>query len=225
MGEDSDKSCGHRFRLGEKCQVKIRQLHPTQGAVGKEEVRRKIEELQRESANDLQDYRKKKRVPVVVGPGQKLYMIDHHHSTLALLGLGVDSAYIEVVGDLSESNSMEEFWAAMRLKNWAYPFNAQGEEISPIEIPADLKKLEDDPYRSVAGIVSDLGGFPKLGLPFEEFVWAQRFRILKLLAGPRPADFDSAAFQALALIRWGFWSKPAECAEHLRRLAELIDPL
>jgi hypothetical protein len=225
-----DRDCGDHFRVGEKCKYKISELHPTQGALGRFEVRRKLNELSKMSADEAESYRKKKIVPVVVGPDQKLYMVDHHHSSLALLNFGFESAYIEVIGDFSKATTELEFWEKMIAKNWAYPFDGDGQEISPLKIPQSLRRLEDDPYRSLAGIVRDLGGFKKEDTPYEEFIWARRFRELKLLRPSSQAqnpelnerDYARAANEALTLIDWNFWADPKSCADYLRKLLDQL---
>ena len=229
---DLDRDCGDRFEVGEKCKFKITELRPTQGAVGFEEVRRKTAELAKMSSSEAEEYRKKKRIPVVVGPGQKLYMIDHHHSALALLNHGFDSGYIEVIGDLSDSKSNEEFWQKMIAKNWCYPFDGTGQAIAPEKIPRSLRGLSNDPYRALSGIVRDLGGFEKSGVPFEEFIWARRFQKLTLLPisqtlSNQPQklsenDYNQAAYQAVALINWKFWADSTVCEQQLRRLIEQL---
>jgi hypothetical protein len=43
-------------------------------------------------------------------------------------------------------------------------------------MPRRLTQLEDDPYRSLAGLVRGAGGFAKDQAPFVEFLWADFFR-------------------------------------------------
>lgn len=43
-------------------------------------------------------------------------------------------------------------------------------------MPSSLRALRDDPYRSLAGEVRDLGGFAKSDAPYLEFLWTNYFR-------------------------------------------------
>jgi hypothetical protein len=43
-------------------------------------------------------------------------------------------------------------------------------------MPQRLAQLKDDPYRSLAGLVRNAGGFAKEQSPFVEFLWADYFR-------------------------------------------------
>jgi hypothetical protein len=43
-------------------------------------------------------------------------------------------------------------------------------------MPRRLTELEDDPYRSLAGLVRREGGYAKDQAPFVEFLWADFFR-------------------------------------------------
>jgi hypothetical protein len=220
--QELDRDCGDRYTVGEKCEIEIQKVLPTQGAIGREEVRRKLAEIEKMDRDERDEYRKKKRIPVIIGPGQKLYMIDHHHSTLALLMAGEEKVYIEVKEDLSHFETPEEFWAEMIHRKWCYPFDGNGRPIPPTAIAHTLRQTHDDPYRSLAGIVRDLGAFDKLGVPFEEFEWANRFRALGLLDGNRSEDYDRAAHAAIALIDWGYWTDPGRCEGKLKRLLELL---
>jgi hypothetical protein len=222
----NQKKCHSPYQIGDRCQRPGLVLHPAQGALGFEEVRRKTAEIAAMSDSEREEYRKRKRVPVVVGPDQKLYMIDHHHSTLALLNSGFSDVYIEVIDDLSRFTELEIFWKEMIQRGWCYAFGSKGQPINPLTIAPVVTALEDDVYRSLSGIVREMGGYEKQDIPFEEFVWGNRFRAVDVLpARPElsPEDYHRAALDILALIRWGFWREPKVCAERLRRYLRLIE--
>ena len=183
-------------------EVRIEDLRPTQFVVGYLEVERKIREHKNDSKRELEEYRREKTVPVVRAPDGNLYMIDHHHSTLALYELGVKKAYVRVVGDLSELSDMDAFWKEMQSRHWCYLVDENGKLRKPSELPKKLWKLKDDPYRALAGMVRDMKGFTRTGKPFEEFVWAKQFRDWKLLPKkPKNGDCRRAAERAVELIK------------------------
>lgn len=183
-------------------QVRIEDLRPTQAVVGYLEVKRKIKEHEKDSKAELERYRIEKTVPVVRGPDKNLYMIDHHHSTLALYELGVKKVYVNVIADLSHLPNMESFWNEMKSRHWCYLKDEKGRELKPSDLPKKLWKLRDDPYRALAGMVRDMGGFSKTGKPFEEFVWADKFREWNLLPKkPKNGECRRAAEKAIAMLR------------------------
>ena len=64
----------------------------------------------------------------------------------------------------------------MEFRGWAHPFDARGNRRPCREIPHQLAKLRDDPYRSFANRVHAAGGYAKSPAPFAEFLWADFFR-------------------------------------------------
>ncbi len=86
----------------------------------------------------------------------------------------------------------------MYQNNWVYLFDELGGgPLPPEALPAHIKDLKFDPYRSLAWIVREHHGYLKNDAPFSEFKWANFFRthILldqDLLAGKH--TFDEFAF-------------------------------
>ena len=70
----------------------------------------------------------------------------------------------------------EHFWRAMEFHRWAHPYDERGRRRDYDAIPSRISKLRDDPYRSLAGLVRDAGGYAKDAEPFAEFLWADFFR-------------------------------------------------
>src|SRR5258708_7022283 len=66
--------------------TKIRELRPTQMAVGMIEVDEKADKLHHlaNHPDELKDFLASNPEPVVLGPGKERYIIDHHHLALAL---------------------------------------------------------------------------------------------------------------------------------------------
>lgn len=86
----------------------------------------------------------------------------------------------------------------MEGKAWVHPFDGKGKLRKISDIPDDLLDMEDDPYRSLAGVVRQEGGFDKTLTPYMEFTWADYFRpLIKLKA--IDADFDGSVKKAMEL--------------------------
>ena len=114
-------------------------------------------------------------IPVVRGPKDRLYVIDHHHLALALHHEGVRDILVTVVADLSELEP-EAFWTVLDHRSWVHPYDAQGRRRTLRDIPKSVTELKDDPFRSLAGELRRAGGFAKDTTPFSEFLWADFLR-------------------------------------------------
>jgi hypothetical protein len=67
-------------------------------------------------------------------------------------------------------------------------------------MPKHVYELEDDPYRSIAGLVREAGGYEKTTVPLEEFRWADLFRAF--IAAPATDDeFDAAVRRGIDIAR------------------------
>lgn len=163
--------------VGDWCKYPILETHPTQFAFGKMVADEKLEKFEEFSKEELKEYLKENKVPVVRAPNGEYYMIDHHHQTVAAFKAGRENHYIKLVKNLENIPSMDAFWKEM-IKNkmvWLYDENGKGPR-SPRSLPRDIRKLKDDPFRSLADIVQEEGGYTKRAIPFQEFIWAQFFR-------------------------------------------------
>ena len=157
--------------------IDLSRLRPTQLTVGMLEVklkRRRLRELEKRPA-ELVDFILETPIRVVLGPADKAYVIDHHHLGLALLTEDFQSAPMEIEEDLSHLSN-RSFWEAMQAHQFLHLFNAKGKPKPLRSLPKTLKRLKDDPYRSLAGFVRAAGGFAKCETPFAEFCWADFFR-------------------------------------------------
>lgn len=163
----------------EACRSSISRLHPMQIEVGQEEVRNKQKKIAAliDKQKKFEKYLKSKTVPVVRGPENLLYMIDHHHTSLALHREGIIEVYCDVKADLSHL-SVHDFWIEAETRGWARRRDQTGKVHSPTQMQSirHIKDLKDDPYRSLAGLVRDAGGFKKTETPLMEFAWADFFR-------------------------------------------------
>ncbi|MBO9663329.1 ParB-like protein [Dokdonella sp.] len=183
--------------MAELHECEIARLRPTQITVGMIEVEDKRKHLDAMGHRERKDFLEARPIPAVSGPGDKLYITDHHHLARALSDGGYDSGYFLIEADLS-SLALEAFWKTMQEQRWAHPIDASGQRQSTDDIPHHVDKLVDDPYRSLAGYVRERGGYAKTPTAFAEFAWADFFRP-RVVIGPKRRDFDAAVEQALAL--------------------------
>ncbi len=180
-------------------QASIDSLHPTQITVGLLEVKEKRKHLASLSSKAQQDFLAAHPMPAVLGPGNKLYITDHHHLARAALDGGVKVACFEIQADLS-SLGTDEFWAKMDENSWVHPLDQNGVRHRYVSLPDHMSQLIDDVYRSLAGFVRDAGGFEKTRTAFAEFIWADFFR-RNVSIEDVTADFQKAVKQAQRLAR------------------------
>jgi hypothetical protein len=179
--------------------IPIKSLHPTQITVGYREVAEKRREWRERGGAKGAAYLGRHMIPVVRGPGDRAYILDHHHLCRALLGEGVTEILVDVVQDL-RSLKRPEFWTYLDNKAWCHPYDAAGQRRSFDDIPSEVSDLRDDPYRSLAGELRRAGGFAKDITPFSEFIWGDYLRRrvkAKLVAD----DFPAALTKALKLAK------------------------
>jgi hypothetical protein len=138
-------------------------------------------------------------IPVVLGPKQRPYLIDHHHLARALHDEGVIEVAVTIVSDLSML-APAAFWVYLDNRSWTHLYDAHGERQSHKALPKHVGGLIDDPYRSLAGALRRAGGFAKETTPFSEFLWADflRRRIKRKDADARPQE---ALEEALRLAK------------------------
>ncbi|NLR98248.1 chromosome partitioning protein ParB [Rhizobium sp. P38BS-XIX] len=182
--------------------VQIEELRPTQITVGMREVKAKRKSWRTKADADgdkAGEFLGNHMVPAVLGPRQRYYVIDHHHLCLALLEEGVKDVLVTTVADLSRLDR-ESFWFVMDCRDWMHPFDAEGKRRDYSDIPKSIKGLVDDPYRSLAGELRQVGGYAKDTTPFSEFLWAD---FLRRRVKPKDIerDFDAALAGALKLAR------------------------
>jgi hypothetical protein len=159
------------------CLIDVGSLHPTQIAVGLREISLRAERVRRMRPDKQERYFRGKEVPVVIGPGGVPFIVDHHHLARLLLDTGLRSHVYAVVRANWSTLPGDEFWKRMRENNWVYLYDEHGAgPLSPAALPKSLAELKDDPYRSLAWLVRERGGFAKTAVPFAEFRWADFFR-------------------------------------------------
>ena len=179
--------------------VAITDLRPTQITVGMREVSEKRKRWREMKTKKGDKFLGTHMIPVILGPKDRHYVIDHHHLALALHKEGVKDVLVTVVSNLSMLEA-DAFWIVLDSRNWMHPFNDEGRRCSYTDIPKSVNKLKDDPFRSLAGELRRAGGFAKDTTVFSEFLWADflRRRIKRKLV---ENDFDHALETAMRLAR------------------------
>jgi hypothetical protein len=155
--------------------VPIAELRPTQITVGMREVRAKQKSWVEQNAKKKADFLGRHMIPVIHGPKDRYYVVDHHHLSLALYNEGVKSVLVTIIADLKTLTN-EEFWVYLDNRAWTHPYDSAGRRCNFDKIPRSIPDLKDDPYRSLAGELRLAGGFAKDTTPFSEFLWADFLR-------------------------------------------------
>ena len=179
--------------------VKIADLRPTQITVGMREVVIKRKRWREIGMRKGEEFLGKHMIPVVLGPKNRNYVVDHHHLARALHEEGVKQVAVTVTANLSRLDP-DEFWSVMDERDWMHPFDAQGRRRHYRDIPKSVADMIDDPFRSLAGELRRAGGFAKETTPFSEFLWADflRRRMKRKIV---ESDFDRAIARALQLAK------------------------
>ena len=113
----------------------------------------------------------------VVGPGGKLYLTDGHHTLTSFWEAagGGPSTHLrlKLSGNLKDL-SPDAFWKEMQSMGWAWLRDADGNPVSPEQLPANLglKSFANDRYRGVMYFLRDISYFQDDSIPpFQEFYW------------------------------------------------------
>lgn len=166
----SEKLLRGTLKRGSLCLSRPEYLTPTQMFVGKLEAdctRRKMEAMSDVALKeDLMD----NVVPVVIGPGGKLYIVDHHHYAHSLFRASLSfnrplihrTLYVCVQLDYSSKNT-SDFWDTMTAQSLTYLYDEFGHPITYPDLPSHIKDLHDNPYRSLASWVRKSFGYIKCG--------------------------------------------------------------
>lgn len=181
--------------------IALSRLRPTQLTVGMLEVkhkRRRLRALEKRPV-ELVEFILEMPIRVVLGPGSRAYVIDHHHLGLALLKENFVTAPVQIEADFSHLPA-RSFWRKMRAAKFLHLVNAKGVTKPLRSLPKDLQCLKDDPYRSLAGFVRAAGGFAKAPAPFCEFLWAEFFR-QRISAKSLRKRFEGCVRKGLKLAR------------------------
>jgi hypothetical protein len=157
----------------------VDRLHPTQNAVGMDEVNDKVTRMKRRSDVGLQAYLLERTIPVVIGDGGHPHLIDHHHLALTVLTAEGDIGVPVVVVRNWAPVSGIHFWKAMAKRHWLYPFAPDGGGPIPVaQMSKHLTGLGNDIYRSLSWVARTHYAYEKSpdNAIFAEFRWANFFR-------------------------------------------------
>jgi hypothetical protein len=179
--------------------IPIMSLRPTQITVGMREVEDKRARLRARGPKKIGNFLGDHMIPVILGPKQRHYVIDHHHLALSLHKEGVKKVLVTVVSDLSELTP-DDFWLVLDHHSWVHPYDGDGRRRDFAKIPKSIDQLKDDPFRSLAGELRQAGGFAKDTTPFSEFLWADFLR-RRMKRKRVESDFDAAVKQAMKLAK------------------------
>ena len=167
----------HSTRNPSLARAQLKRLRPTQLSVGYAEVELKAREWARLGKKERKIQLENHVFPAVLGPGKSYYIVDHHHLGIALLDEGIEEVFVATLDDMSWLE-FSVFWRTMEFRAWSHPYDNRGKRRDFRDMPQRLTQLKDDPYRSLAGLVRNAGGFAKDQAPFVEFLWADFFRPL-----------------------------------------------
>ena len=155
--------------------TRLAQLRPTQFSVGYAEVALKAAEWKKLSKKQRQHALESHVFPAVLGPGGEYYIVDHHHLGIALIEQGMKEVWVTQLDDMSWLEPAT-FWRTMEFRAWTHPYDQRGRRREFSDMPRKLTRMQNDPYRSLAGLVRLAGGYAKDTAPFSEFIWADFFR-------------------------------------------------
>jgi hypothetical protein len=179
--------------------VSIKSLRPTQITVGMREVNEKRKQWRKHPEKKRAEFLGKHMIPVILGPKERHYIIDHHHLARALHEEGADQVLVIVVADLSRLDR-NAFWTFLDHHSWVHPYDAKGARCAYEDIPKSISDLRDDPFRSLAEELRRAGGYAKDTAPFSEFLWADFLR-RRLKRTMIERDFKSALKKATKLAK------------------------
>ena len=178
--------------------VEIDELRPTQMTLGYREVEDRSAKLKNKTT-DSDSLIRKHVIPVIKGPKDRYYIIDHHHLCSALRRAGLDKVSVTVVLNLQRLDKAE-FWVFLDNMGLVHPFDEDGKRCPYSDIPKAVKDMADDPFRSLAGALRRKGGYAKDTTPFSEFLWADFLR-RRLTRKEVDGDFKAALEAAYTLAR------------------------
>jgi hypothetical protein len=167
--------------------------------VGMREVEEKRRRWSEYGGKKRSEFLGRHLIPVIWGPNEHHYIIDHHHLSRALHDDGQEEVLVTVVADL-RSLHHDAFWIVLDHHGWCHPYDRDGRRQGFDAIPKRVADLKDDPFRSLAGELRRAGGFAKETTPFSEFLWADYLR-RRIKRKRVEKDFGGALTEALELAK------------------------
>ncbi|MGZ3745749.1 MAG: ParB/Srx family N-terminal domain-containing protein [Pseudobdellovibrionaceae bacterium] len=177
---------------------KILSLKPTQMAIGMKEVQLKVDEIKAMKNKKRNKEIIQNPLKVILAPNRKLFIVNGHHRAFAYWLCGIELAPVKVIHRFPKSVKYNEFWKTMLQRKWAHPYGAAGEgPKDPLYFPQDIRGVGDDPYRSLAWLARESGGYEETQDIFADFKWAQYLRDKKIIIPDYEIDFKAALKKAL----------------------------
>jgi hypothetical protein len=165
------------YKKNETLLYDVKKLKPTQFCLGFKEVEFLIDKILKMSSQEYIQYLQTKTVPVVVGPGNEIYLIDRHHHSKSVLDLKRESVLVKVVENFSEL-SMNDFFIKMNELKYLNLFDENQISKNFEELPKSLLDMKHDWFRSLSYAVRESKGYSKQvdSIPFYEFRWGEIYR-------------------------------------------------
>jgi hypothetical protein len=145
----------------------IADMRPTQLTLGLSEVAERAAKIAAMTPADREAHLERKPVPHVLGPGKKIYIVDHHHLARALWSLKIPEA---VLGDrVADWSGLEPkaFWRMMESKGYCWPIDADGNRRPYAAIPA---------LQSATSPTTSGARWPDECAARRSKIWTRRFR-------------------------------------------------
>lgn len=153
----------------------IHDLHPTQLTLGLAEVRKRAKAMRQLAPGDLRSLLQSKPVPHVLGPGGRIYIIDHHHLCRALLEVGHERVILGTQLEDWSDLDLKSFWARMEAHSYCWPIDMNGNRRPYSRIPPHIRELTDNPWRTLARSIRGTA-YSNEDTPFQEFKWGDYYR-------------------------------------------------
>ena len=141
--------------------VAILDLRPTQMTVGIREVEEKRKRWHDESKKKGDGFLGKHMIPVVLGPEDRHYVIDHHHLARALHEEGVENILVTVVENL-RTLKPNSFWFVLDNRSWMHAYDDKGRLRPYKDLPKTVAELKDDPSARWRANCDEPAGSPKI---------------------------------------------------------------
>jgi hypothetical protein len=187
-------ACSPELPKDTVCEIRINELAPTQPDVGKYEVKLKRSQYEKVSGKKAMEKLKlEKTAPVVIGPDGRYYLVDHHHTSLALLESGEKYSYVKVLENWSDigdgkplNERMIEFWEKMKGNQYCFLKTADGTIIDPLSqlFPKTLKACGNNRYRALTYLLIEKKIITGIERNYFEFYVADELRKLGVVIKP-----------------------------------------
>jgi len=113
----------------------------------------------------------KHMIPVVLGPDQRHYVVDHHHLARSLHEEGVKDILVTIIADLTMVDP-DAFLGRARQSQVGLSVRRQGRTPALQGHSETVADLKDDPFRKSGRRITPGRGFCKgYDPPFSEFLW------------------------------------------------------